>query len=358
MTSIVPNASARILSTALHHLDMDTETCAAISMPVERQDLELYLNELLTEINGRPQNRAYALASATTEFATSLQSFFGNQDLALNPQTKVLAERLLRVELTTEERYGHLNASGAGHIKKGSFLQFLYRDGTDVTYLGVKVEHQKFLDETDLRTKIGLGDSNKIYKACKVSYDGAGNTNNALVFDTNSRPSTYWWKDVLELKQLRTDAFNTEQAVKSVMRVIAKVKTISPADYTILRNATVHAFKQVGTLNFDDFVAETFTKYTSIEAALDVELPNIVVKLKELPSKRNFDGQFTLVPASVPYRRHTIVVSDEVSVSYNEDIANLSDKIWSSRTPDGQSVVIIDAPGSADKFTPKPWNTV
>jgi len=358
MNSIVPNASARILSTTLHHLDMDTETCAAIPMPVERQDLELYLNELLTEINGRPQNRAYALASATTEFATSLQSFYGNQDLALNPQTKVLAERLLRVELTTEERYGHLNTAGTGHIKKGSFLQFLYRDGAVITYLGVKVEHQRFLDETDLRAKIGLGESHKIYKACKVSFDDVGNAQNALVFDTNTRPSTYWWKDVLELKQLRTDAFNTEQAVKSVMRVIAKVKAVSPADYTILRNATVHAFKQVGVLNFDDFVTATFTQYTPIEPALSLELPILVDKLKELPTKRNFDGQFTLVPASVPYRRHTIAVSEEVSVSYNEDIANLSDKIWSSKTPDGQSVIIIDAPNSADKFTPKPWNAV
>ncbi|MCO6057935.1 nucleoid-associated protein [Pseudomonas sp. MOB-449] len=356
MNDAVSPPAARILSTSLHHLDLEAQTCNAVPMPVEREDLERYLTELLSEINGRPQNRAYVLASPTTEFATSLRAFFENQDLVTNPHTQALANRLLRIELATEERYGHLDTSGTGHVKKGSFLQFLYLDGPSVAYLGVKIEHQRFLDETDLRRKIGLGESHKIYKACKSTFDSNGSNQQALVFDTNSRPSTYWWKEVLELKQLRTDTFNTETAVKSVIRVIGKIKNTSAPDYTILRNATIAAFKQSGQINFDDFVTTTFSQYAPVNHELIDQLPEIVEKLRELPEKRQFDGHFTLIPSAVPYRRQTVNLSDEISVSYNEGITNLSDKIWSSRTPDGKSVLVIDAPNSTDNFTQKPWS--
>ena len=77
----------------------------------------------------------------------------------------------------------------------------MYREGGVVHYLGVKVEHQLFLDEVDFKRKIGLGESQKIYKACKVSFDAAGTIGSALVFDTNSRPSTYWWREFWELTE-------------------------------------------------------------------------------------------------------------------------------------------------------------
>lgn len=129
MNGIASGLDAKILSTSLHHLDIETATCKSVAIPVDKEDLEAYLSALLLEIHGRPQNRLYALASQTTEFATSLNAFFGSKDLAAAPQTQTLAGRLLRIEVDTEERYGHLDRSGKGLLNKGSFLQFLYLDG-------------------------------------------------------------------------------------------------------------------------------------------------------------------------------------------------------------------------------------
>ncbi len=356
MNGVAAELEAKILSTSLHHLDIETGTCNSVAIPVDKADLEAYLSALLREIHGRPQNRLYSLASPSTEFAISLNVFFTTKDLVTAPNTHSLAQRLLRVEIDTEERYGHLDRSGNGLLNKGSFLQFLYSDGSLLSYLGVKIEHQRFIDETDLKQKIGLGESNKVYKACKISIDTEGEMTNVFVFDTHSRPSTYWWKEVLEFKQQRSDALNTESAVKWVVKTLSNIKSKSPADYTILRNATIAAFKQAEVMNFDDFVTKTFANYTPLENDLVEDFPAFVSKLRALPGKRNFDGQFTLVPAAVPYRRQTLKVSDQVSVVYDEDIPDLPDKIWYSKTPSGQSVLVLDAPNPRGFFTEKPWN--
>lgn len=356
MNGIASELDAKILSTSLHHLDIDAQTCNSVEIPVDKADLEAYLKALLKEIHDRPQNRQFALASPITEFATSLNVFFATQNLASGIETQALAGRLLRTEISTEEKYGHLDRSGKGLLNKGSFLQFLYLDGGALTYLGVKIEHQRFLDENDLKQKIGLGEVNKIYKACKVSFGSDGKVGQVYVFDTHSRPSTYWWKEVLELQQLRTDVHNTETAVKCVVSVLSKVKQVSLSDYTVLRNATVAAFKQTEVMNFDDFVTKTFSSYEPISPDLTGEMPGIIDRLRALPDKKKFDGQFNLVPAAVPYRRLTVKVSDMVSVQYDEDIPDLPDKIWRSKTPSGQSVLVLDAPKAEGVFVEKPWD--
>ena len=356
MNGIALGIDEKILSTSLHHIDISAQTCRSVPIPVDKADLESYLSALLLEIQERPQSRSYALASLTTEFATSLNAFVVSRDLTASPETEALAARLLRIEINTEDRYGHLDKSGKGLLNKGSFLQFLYLDGSGLSYLGVKIEHQRFIDETDLKQKIGLGESNKIYKACKVSLNASGAFGQVFVFDTHTRPSTYWWKDVLELTQLRSDALNTETAVKSVVRALDKVKDVSRADYTILRNATIAAFKKTEILNFDDFVTNTFASYVPHSDELAQVLPDLVVKLRGLPEKKKFDGQFTLIPTAVPFRRQTIKVSEKVSVAYDEDIPDLSDKIWYSRTPTGQSVLVLDSPNGSGGFVEKPWS--
>lgn len=344
MSAVIASTPSRIISTILHHLDIDSRACAAATMPVDASDLERYLAELLAEIQAKPQKREYSLASLTTQFGTSLARFFAQQNLIQTPEAEALAQRLLRIELITEEKYGHLNLTGTGHVKKGSFLQFMYREGGTIHYLGVKVEHQLFLDEADFKRKIGLGESQKIYKACKVSFDAAGVIGGALIFDTNSRPSTYWWRDFWELTERRTDAHNTEHAIQEVVRVLAPLRRASPADHTLLRNAAVAAFKQNGRMNFDQFITDTFANYQPTEPSVSQTLRTMVDKMRLLPAQKNFDSQFELAPAAVPFRRVTLPLTSEISLSYDEGMPNLKDKIWASRTRDGQEILVIEAP--------------
>lgn len=352
MNTVAAVIPGRILSTALHHLDIEGQACTATAMPVDPTDLERYLADLLAEIQAKPQKREYQLADLTTQFGTSLASFFAQQNLTKAPAAEALAQRLLRIELITEKKYGHLNPAGTGHVKKGSFLQFMYRESGVVHYLGVKVEHQSFLDEADFKRKIGLGESQKIYKACQVSFDATGKIGSALVFDTNSKPSTYWWQDFWELTEQRSDAHNTEHAIREVVRVLGPLKKSSPADYTLLRNAAVAAFKQVGRMDFDQFITNTFANYQPIVPDVSQALGRMVDKMRKLPAEKHFDGQFELAPAAVPFRRVTLPLTSEITLSYDEGMPNLEDKIWASRTSDGQGVLVIEAPQSmTSRFT-------
>lgn len=349
----VPGAS-KVLGTALHHLDIDNNTCTSVPIPQD-SDLHTYLNTLLAEIAGKPQSRAYHLASDSTEFAVSLAKFREGRVLA-SFAAGALAARLLRIEVATDERYGHLATPGTTHVKRGSFLQFLFDSSGTLGYLAVKVEHQSILDETDFKRRVGLGESQKIYKACRVDFDGAGKPQQALVFDTNARPSVYWWNDVWELKPVRSDEINTQSAVKHVVHALMRIKKTAPVDYTILRNATVAAFKQAGAMDFEQFVTSTFASYAPIEASLADELPKLVSDLRGLPVKKKFDSHFTLAPAAVPYKQVKVELNTGITLSYDEDIAHLSDRIWATQTKDGKEVVVVDAPGASKRFQFKSWS--
>jgi len=343
----------RIVSTVLHHINVANKEYNQILISNYDSDLENYLTDLLKEINDKPQKRAYDFHRETTEFFTTLRSFSTGLNLNENPLSSNLASRLLDKEVETDDRYGHLGSSGNGHVKKGSFLQFIYRDGTDISYLGVKIEHQTFLDEMDFKKKIGLSLANKIYKACKVSFNAEGMPYGVFVFDTNSKPSTYWWKDFLELKEVRNDAHNTRIASQEVIKVVNTIKKDHPIDYTILRNSVIAAFRQQGEMKYDEFLKNTFENYEPEDVNLKEKIARILDILKKLPEKKKFDTHFKLIPSEVPFKRTKVPLSKEISLTIDDGIQNLDQKIWSERSACGKKLVVIESPEGFKKFTLK-----
>lgn len=348
-----PIQNQRIVSTVLHHINVVDKEYNLISISNDDSDLENYLTDLLKEVNNKTQKRAYDFHRETTEFFTTLKSFFIQQNLSENPLSSNLASRLLDKEVETDDRYGHLGSSGNGHVKKGSFLQFLYREGTDISYLGVKIEHQIFLDEIDFKKKIGLSVANKIYKACKVSFDSEGMPFSVFVFDTNSKPSTYWWKDFLELKEVRDNALNTRVASQEVIKVINRIKNDHPIDYTILRNSVIAAFKQQSEMKYDVFLNNTFENYEPVDINLKDKIPKLLDTLNELPEKKKFDTHFNLVPSEVPFNHSKVTLSKEISLTIDDGINNLEEKIWSEQSACGKKLVVIESPEGFKRFTLK-----
>lgn len=344
----------RIISSVLHQIDVENKDFKCIDISGDHNDLEGYLSDLLLEVNEKKEKRQYDFHRETTEFYTSLNSFFKQQDLVKNIAARNMSSRLLDKEVDTDSRYGHLGVSGKGHVKKGSFLQFLYREDQSIFYLGVKIEHQVFLDEDDFKKKIGLAIARKIFKACKVTFNESGTPYNVFLYDTNPKPSTYWWKDFLELKEVRDDALNTKMASNEVIKVVNRLKSKHPADYTILRNSTIAAFKQKGEMKFGEFVKNTFERYEPVDPQLKNELPSIVEKLKKLPESKKFDSKFNLVPSEVPFKRSNIALSKEISLSINDGIENMEDKIWAEKSANGKKLVVIESPDGFERFKLKP----
>lgn len=329
---------AQVVSSVLHKIDPAIDSATAIKVNAAVPDLEDYLTKLLSEIGEQSQKRSYAFASPATEFRTCLQSFYKDRDLSVNVHAELLAKRLLKQESAAGKKYKNLNP-----VTKGSFLQFVFKENAETFYLGVKVEHQSFLDEVDFLRKFGLAENRRLYKACRVSFGVNGEPDNVWVFDTNGAPAAYWWREFLELDVTRDDVQNTKLAAEAVMQVVGGIKRSFPADHTILRNATVAAFKQQTEMDYTAFVAKVFETYQPIDPSATEAIGKLVEKLKELPAAKNFDTQFTLVPAEVPYRKSKIALSPEITLTIDEGIQNLSQKIWSEVTKDGRELVVIES---------------
>jgi hypothetical protein len=342
----------RIISATLHQIDVDNRDCKLIPITRNHPDLEEYLTDILSEISATPQKRAFDFSRETTEFFTTLKSYISQKDLDKTGSGKNFAKRLLEKEIEADIKYGHLGNKGKGHVNKGSFLQLLYRNRGVISYLGVKIAHQVFLDEEDFKKKIGLAIANKLFKACKVSFDQE-TPDSIHIYDTNTRPSAYWWKEFLELKELWTDSYNTRTAVSEVIKIVKTIKKYHPSDYTILRNSTIGAFKQTGELIYDEFITNTFENYSAIDKDLSSKIPKLVESLRSLPEKKNFDGKFQLKPSEVPYNQARIPLSREITISFNEGIDNLEDKIWAEKTSSGRKLVVIESPDGFDRFSEK-----
>lgn len=135
-----------------------------------------------------------------------------------------------------------------------------------------------------------------------------------------------------------------------MIKVVNGLKKYHPTDYTILRNSVVAAFKQQGEMKFNEFIENNFEKYEPEDSQLKGKMPNIIDKLKHLPEKKKFDSQFNLVPSEVPFKRSKISLSREITLSIDEGIDDLDNKIWSEKSASGMKLVVIESPDGFDRF--------
>lgn len=341
----------QILQTVLHQIDVSGNESKLINLGGDLTDLNDYLEKLLSDLSKKTERRSYTFQRNSTEFYRALKDFGDATDLKTN-QCNALAARLLVQEVKTENQYGSSlgNQKNGGLVQKGSFLQFLYKNEEGLAYLGVKLEHQTFVDEEDFKRRAGLPDGTKVYKACHVSFDGDSEPCEVHVYDTNSKPAVYWWSDFLELSVIRDDQVNTSIAVKAVVRVIGQYKEKYPHDHTLLRNKVIGAFKKTGRMNYEQFIQDIVESYSPYDPDLTQKIPEIAAKLRALPEKKGFDTQFDLAPGAVDFRKTKIALTDEIELTYKAEISDLSNKIWAERTSDGRGLVVIHSDSAYQKF--------
>ncbi|MEX5544107.1 hypothetical protein Q1J68_00725 [Pseudomonas pergaminensis] len=340
-----------VISTNFFHINVEEKSKTKIRTDLNNKDLEVYLETLLVEIHNKEQSRQFILPPSSTIFKQTITIISSSKNLETGSAGETLAEKLLNIEMSTDERYGHLSKKDT-HVKVGSFLQFTYTEKGLLRYLGVKVDHQVILDEIDFKKKAGLGLSEKIYKAFRIDFDEKNQPTRFSIYDSKAKLTKYWWHDFLELIEKNTDTYNTKLASEQVIAKLSNLKVDFPQDYTALRNATIVAFKQEGTMDYFAFIDRTIASYKSDNQDFDEKKIDIIKKLKELPQKKNFDTIFTLVPSAVPFRKTTYRLNKDISLSITEGILNLESKIWREITLDGKDLVVIET-SEAKNFTLK-----
>lgn len=343
----------KIKSISLYQINSAAAAKEEIKISGDFTDLNGYLKNLLSEIDAQEHKRAYQVQRETSEFSAALKEFALFDDL-VSIRSEGLAEKLLQEEIRVDNAYGQLNTDKTkkGIVNKGSFLQFLYEVAGKTCYLGVKIEHQIFLDEKDFKKKSGLPESSKVYKACRVIFSGT-DFEEISVYDKNSVPSVYWWNGFLELQVLRDDELNTQRAAKAIMRVLdAKVKKLHPEEYTQIRNAAIVALKQNKQINYNDLVDDLLSRAVFEDAKFNAKIPDILSALKKAPAdpKDGFDLQFQGSPGAVQYRQRKVGMGRNIFLTYPEEIEGLNSFIWAKIDENGDKVVVVKSEEGYEHF--------
>ena len=163
-------------SSVLYHIDLDapTFTQSPITLNEESKDLSEYLMALQRDVEKNEHGREYSFKRTTTELYTALMAFSRKSSVTEVPESGSLAAKLHDIERGVDKKYASLakgRPADQGVVRRGDFLQMLYRQEGKLIYLAVKVDQQKFLDEIDHKNRNGLPHSKKVYKACKVVFD-------------------------------------------------------------------------------------------------------------------------------------------------------------------------------------------
>ena len=301
--------------TTLHHIDIKNKIVD--SKKVQEGDLENYISELIKNVLTKPDERLFCVQSDTTEVVSLIRQVV-NEGAEPEEVTQKIADRLHRIEIKTQERYGSI-----ADLQKGSLIQAYVSIENIYMYLIAKVEHNSFLDEEDFVKRIGLPYEKHILKTCLVKLTEEKDFADIVVYDTRPNVSAYWWNDFLELRKMNSDEHNTDKAFKAIDQHLSSyVKKYSPRDFYNLRNHLIGYFKTQAHFKFETMIDSVFGVYEPEKPEL-VNMTKLKAAVSELPVKRKFDRSFTIAPDRVKaHMKKTYKVNNVIDISINEQVTD------------------------------------
>ncbi|MDY3352012.1 nucleoid-associated protein [Riemerella anatipestifer] len=328
----------------LHHIDVNSNSVTPISLQLNSQNLKDYVEELLNEIITSPNRRTYSFKDGDTEIKTSLKKILEN-NIDIESIIELNAKRLLEKEVNTQEWMRSRNMSV--QIQKGSLLHLNFDINGVKQIIICKVEHDELLSELTFEKVRGLNTKKKVFKAILIIFDIQGKITENYVFDKHN--SKYWWDDFLELQQQYTDDDNTEKSLNEIDKVLTPLRNKFYADYVILRNSVIGYFKNNDNLNYSDFISNVVEGYDSVNN--DFPKQALVTKLNELPAKKGFDTQFSIVKRKINKKiKHRIKLANNLFLSIDDYVDNLKNILKTCKDSQGNKYVQILSSEGYDKL--------
>ncbi|WP_342026034.1 hypothetical protein AADC60_08085 [Cytobacillus pseudoceanisediminis] len=320
----------------LYHIDIATQTLE--TKELEQGDLNEYIHDLVKTIITTPDNRYFKFKSDTTEIKNQVDKLFANQQSKeiFEEASLVIAQRLLRTEISTQQRYQHLT-----DIQKGSLIESFLEFEGDKYFLITKVEHERFLNTEDLVRQIGLPYEKRTLKTCLIRLALDGSVSDVIVTDSNNKISVYWYDEFIELDELNSNETNTKKAFYSIDNELNKIiKKKSPSDYTVLRNNLIGYFRSQTNFAFENMIQTVFGEYQPDNP--EINMDNVKQVVRQLPEKKGFDTRFEVIEKEINARiRKVVRISDKIELKLNDHIEQLRSTIKSETRPNGDKVIVI-----------------
>ncbi|WP_428817336.1 hypothetical protein ACQR2L_13830 [Clostridium butyricum] len=256
-----------------------------------------------------------------------------------NTYTNTIAQKLLQEQITATNKYKQLT-----RIQKGSLIQALVEYNNSIIYLSCLIEHSTFIDETDLKYKIGLPKSDKAtLKSCMVHYSNKGDINTIYVSDSKPKIAEYWYDGFLELIPKRDNRTNTTQIYNSIRNTLnAKLSLSHKADCTNLNNALNVIFSKDGdSFNLSECLDFLFNNYTPISDKLIINDIRTIVETNI--EKQKIDTVFDIDNCDIKSKLKNIkyTITDNIEVKFKTSKTNLNDYVYSTTMEGDEKVLII-----------------
>ncbi|MFV8368560.1 hypothetical protein [Flavobacterium sp. LB2R40] len=315
-------------------IDIEEEEVTNIDSTTYGEELDLYLLELFEIIISNSSGRQFKFDRKTTEVRSQIKKINDGEDF--NESSKVISERLLKVEIEAQKKMDKLKVT----IQKGIFVQAYISEEQQNKFIICKADHSEFLNDIDYTISKGLPTKKKAFKAFVCDLNSDDSDSGILVYDTNPSDTKYWWKELLELEMIFTDEDNTENAFGAIDKVIINnIKEKYPQDYTHIRNSVVRYFRATGRFEMKHFLDTAIGDYVPIDNGLNIE--DIKTKIKELPTKKRaaFDNQFNIIREKVTAKfLNKIKLTPEIDLNIKGDFA---DNTIIAEIKDGEKYISI-----------------
>lgn len=332
----------KILNKALHILKNEREEVEKKEIPVQ---FDNFICEVIEFINKNQNVRLYEVRDYNLQVVETVlnivNSYIEDAKVSDDEYDKN-AKKLIMEENIAQRKIERLNKT----IKKGSLFQavILNEEEGHYGFLIAKIENKIFYDENTLDIHSGIdGENNKLWKSCLFKLEK--NEDNQLditeikIYSDNG--AKYWWDTFLELEPTSNDEKNTKDVFESVDKLLAsKLKTISEQDYFTLRNSMTGHFRSKDFFDYQEMINTVFANYEPEKINKEI-YDEILKKMKELPEKKGFDSQFSVVKKVVTNKiKRVYNINTGIQLNVVDYIENLKDTI-KSYEEDGQKYLKI-----------------
>ncbi|MBT2560844.1 nucleoid-associated protein [Pedobacter sp. ISL-68] len=339
-----------IIFNYLFKIDIEGNQITQLPMPDGQTDLKNYIVTLLDKILVDPDKKGFEFQSETAEIRTLIGNILAVQDQNQHEyaiHSTAVAERLLRKEIESQQKT-NLKVALLKGIVVVSFVKF---DNGSQKIIISKADYDEFLDALTYVNRTGFPLKKRIYKAFLAEIDDQNTVNKVAVFDTNSTFTVYWWRDFLELQEIYTDEYNTENVFDTIeMKVLDPLKKKFKADHVSLWNATVHYFRVKPEFTMEGYISDILTGYKPFND--DLDMLELGIKAKKALETGKFDSKFAIVTKIISKRfKKSIPLTPQIDLNLKSDIQNLKSTIKRFQEPNGDKWVMIKSPEGYEYFS-------
>lgn len=338
------NMNVKFLS--LHHIDKENDKVTKKNVSLE--DASSYITELTEKMLSNTHMREYkiksdpnpiafqilniisSLSTAASEGAATVTSISTNT--RKNPEFSI-CERLLSSQKAAQERYKILT-----NIKKGSLIQGLVDNDSSLIYVIALIEHSSFIDENDLKKKMGLPDASKAtLKAARIHFNEDLSVDKIFLSDSSKKISEYWYDGFLDLVESINNISNTNRAYGFIKNNLkTKLSTKYKQDYLEYSNSLNVYFSHNNSFNFNECLDFIFASEPNSSELDSEQLKNEIKKKKtpNIPFDNIFDVDITDIKPSLSNTRYKL--NSNVELKLKTPPTKIKENIYAYKLNDGQ----------------------